>query len=114
MEHIDPKKLAVAPLEPEAAAKAAGLRYVDDSAPGFSRKKVGTGFGFRDTDGKIIRDPEVIKRIRSIGIPPAYTDVWICPHPRGHIQATAIRRNTRTCSNSPARCQKSARASVPT
>jgi DNA topoisomerase-1 len=88
MEHIDPKKLAAAPLEPEAAAKAAGLHYVDDSSPGFSRKKVGTGFGFRDTDGKIIRDPEVIKRIRSIGIPPAYTDVWICPDPRGHIQAT--------------------------
>jgi DNA topoisomerase-1 len=88
MEHIDPKKLAAAPLEPEAAAKAAGLHYVDDSAPGFTRKKVGTGFGYRDTDGKVIRDPEVIERIRSIGIPPAYTDVWICPDPRGHIQAT--------------------------
>jgi DNA topoisomerase-1 len=88
MEHIDPKKLAAAPLEPEAAAKVAGLHYVDDSAPGFTRKKVGTGFGYRDTDGKVIRDPEVIERIRSIGIPPAYTDVWICPDPRGHIQAT--------------------------
>jgi DNA topoisomerase I len=88
MEHIDPKKLAAAPLEPEQAAKAAGLRYVDDSLPGLSRKKVGTGFGYRDIDGKVIRDPEVIKRIRSIGIPPAYTDVWICPDPRGHIQAT--------------------------
>jgi DNA topoisomerase-1 len=88
MEHIDPTKLAAAPLEPEAAAKAAGLHYVDDSVPGFTRKKVGTGFGYRDQDGKIIRDPEVIKRIRSIGIPPAYTDVWICPDPRGHIQAT--------------------------
>ena len=71
MEHIDPKKLAAAPLEPEEAAKAAGLRYVDDSAPGFTRKKVGTGFGYRDSDGKVIRDPAVIKRIRSLGIPPA-------------------------------------------
>src|SRR5437588_2266618 len=88
MEHIDPKKLAPVPLEPEAAAKAAGLRYVDDSAPGFTRKKVGTGFGYRDTGGKVVRDPEPIKRVRSIGIPPAYTDVWICPDPRGHIQAT--------------------------
>jgi DNA topoisomerase-1 len=88
MEHIDPTKLGGAPLDPEAAAKAAGLHYVDDSAPGFTRKKVGTGFGYRDTDGKIVRDPEIIKRIRSIGIPPAYTDVWICPDPRGHIQAT--------------------------
>src|SRR3954454_18167906 len=88
MEHIDPKKLTAAPVEPEAAAKAAGLHYVDDSAPGFSRKKVGSGFGYRDQQGKIIRDAEVIKRIRSIGIPPAYTDVWICPDPRGHIQAT--------------------------
>jgi DNA topoisomerase-1 len=88
MEYIDPAKLAAAPLEPEEAAKAAGLRYVDDSAPGFTRKKVGTGFGYRDADGKIIRDLDVIKRIRSIGIPPAYTDVWICPDPRGHIQAT--------------------------
>ncbi|MBV9065436.1 MAG: DNA topoisomerase IB, partial [Methylobacteriaceae bacterium] len=59
MEHIDPKKLAAAPLEPEQAAKAAGLRYVDDSLPGFSRKKVGTGFGYRDIGGKVIRDPEV-------------------------------------------------------
>jgi DNA topoisomerase-1 len=88
MEHIDPTKFAAAPLEPEAAAKAAGLRYVDDSLLGFSRKKVGTGFGYRDTDGRVIRDPKVIRRLRSIGIPPAYTDVWICPDPRGHIQAT--------------------------
>src|SRR3954454_3118989 len=88
MEHIDPTKFAAAPLEPEAAAKAAGLRYVDDSLPGFSRKKVGTGFGYRDTDGRVIRDPKVIRRPPSIGLPPAYEDVWICPDPRGHIQAT--------------------------
>ncbi|HEU0147794.1 MAG TPA: DNA topoisomerase IB [Bradyrhizobium sp.] len=85
---MDPTKLGGAPLEPEAAARAAGLHYIDDAAPGFTRKKIGTGFGYRDQDGKIIRDPDVIKRIRSIGIPPAYTDVWICPDPRGHIQAT--------------------------
>jgi DNA topoisomerase-1 len=89
MEHIDPKKVVGgAPVEPEAAAKAAGLHYVDDETPGITRIKAGTGFGYRDANGKTIRDPELLKRVRSLAIPPAYTDVWICPDPRGHIQAT--------------------------
>jgi DNA topoisomerase-1 len=88
MERIDPKTVGGAPLEPEAAAKAAGLHYVDDETPGITRVKAGTGFGYRDPKGKTIRDPELLKRLRSLAIPPAYTNVWICPDPRGHIQAT--------------------------
>ncbi|GLS45446.1 DNA topoisomerase IB [Methylobacterium brachythecii] len=75
-------------VDPREAAREAGLRYVDDSRPGWTRKRSGTGFSFRDTDGKAIRDKAVIARIKKLAIPPAYTDVWICPHANGHIQAT--------------------------
>ena len=70
------------------AAREAGLRYATDEAPGFSRRRRGKGFSYLDRDGNVIRDPEVIARIRSIVIPPAWTDVWICPWPNGHLQAT--------------------------
>lgn len=70
------------------AAEAAGLRYVGDEEPGFTRKKSGRGFAYYDTQGKLIRDEKVLKRIRSLAVPPAYTDVWICRDQRGHIQAT--------------------------
>jgi DNA topoisomerase-1 len=56
--------------------------------PGIRRKKAGTGFSYVGTDGKTIRDAKELARIRSLAIPPAYTDVWICPTPNGHIQAT--------------------------
>jgi DNA topoisomerase I len=56
--------------------------------PGIARKRSGTGFSYTGTDGKRITDHKVIARIRALAIPPAYTDVWICPHPNGHIQAT--------------------------
>ena len=69
-------------------ARQAGLRYATDQAPGFTRRRSGRGFSYRDKEGKTIRDPEVIARIRSIVIPPAWTDVWICPWPNGHLQAT--------------------------
>ena len=75
------------PEGPE-TAKAAGLRYVSDEGPGIRRKRAGKSFSYRGLDGKPIRDPEVLTRIRSLGIPPAWTDVWICPHANGHIQAT--------------------------
>lgn len=75
-------------VDPREAAREAGLRYVDDSKPGWTRKRSGTGFSFRDTDGTAIRDKAVIARIKKLAIPPAYTDVWICPHANGHIQAT--------------------------
>jgi len=71
----------------EAAAEA-GLRYVTDDKPGISRRGQGKGFSYRDAEGRPLRDPETLQRIRSLAIPPAWTKVWICPNPRGHIQAT--------------------------
>jgi DNA topoisomerase-1 len=64
------------------------LRYTSDSQPGFSRALRGRHFVFRDTRGRLIRDARVIQRIRKLAIPPAYQDVWICPDPNGHLQAT--------------------------
>ena len=74
--------------DPIESAQAAGLRYVSDTQPGIRRKKSGKGFSYVGTDGKPIRDEKELARIRSLAIPPAYTDVWICPSPNGHIQAT--------------------------
>ncbi len=76
------------PDDPKAAARAAGLRYTPDDGPGITRRRAGTGWSYRDQDGVIIRDPEQLERIRGIVIPPAWTDVWINPNARGHIQAT--------------------------
>jgi DNA topoisomerase-1 len=74
--------------DPVESAQAAGLRYVSDTMPGIRRKKAGKGFTYVASDGKPIRDPKELARIRSLAIPPAYTDVWICPTPNGHLQAT--------------------------
>jgi DNA topoisomerase I len=74
--------------DPIDSAEAAGLRYVSDTQPGIRRKKSGKGFTYVGTDGKTIHDSKELARIRSLAIPPAYTDVWICPNPNGHIQAT--------------------------
>jgi DNA topoisomerase-1 len=70
------------------AAKTAGLRYVSDETPGLTRRKTGGGFAYFRPDGKRVRNREVVARINSLAIPPAYTQVWICPDPEGHIQAT--------------------------
>jgi DNA topoisomerase I len=67
-----------------------GLRYVSDAMPGYRRKRAGTSFSYYDKDGKRITDKAIIRRIKSIGIPPAYESVWICPSPNGHIQATGL------------------------
>jgi DNA topoisomerase-1 len=75
-------------VDPVVSAREAGLRYVDDSGPGIRRKRAGRGFSYLDPDGKPIHDPDLLNRIKSLAIPPAWTDVWICPSPRGHIQAT--------------------------
>jgi DNA topoisomerase I len=69
-------------------AQAAGLRYVSDSVPGIRRLRSGKGFRYVGPDGRDIRDPSVLNRIRALAIPPAYNDVWICPSANGHIQAT--------------------------
>ncbi len=71
------------------SAKAAGLRYVSDSMPGIRRKRSGTGFSYYDVDGSLIRDRVALKRFRALVIPPAWTQVWICPFEDGHIQVTA-------------------------
>ena len=71
------------------AAKSAGLRYVSDRMPGIRRKKVGKAFTYITCDGTILRDSEALARIKSLAIPPAWRNVWICPIPNGHIQATA-------------------------
>jgi DNA topoisomerase I len=83
------KPLAKAlPQDPVASAKAARCRYVDDSGPGIRRVKSGKGFKYVAPNGKTIRDPEVLARIKSLVIPPAWTQVWICPEADGHIQVT--------------------------
>src|SRR3954451_5557443 len=70
------------------AAEEAGLRYVNDERPGYSRRAKGKNFEYLDTEGKPIRDEQRLLRIKRLAIPPAWTDVWICPSPNGHIQAT--------------------------
>src|SRR6201996_208489 len=67
-----------------------GLRYVSDTSPGYRRKRTGTSFSYYDKDGARITNKAIIRRIKSIGIPPAYESVWICPSPNGHIQATGL------------------------
>ena len=70
------------------SATAAGLQYMIDSAPGFGRKGAGKGFYYLDKKGQRITDADTIARIKRIVIPPAWTEVWICPRPDGHTQAT--------------------------
>ncbi len=81
-----------APLElltnPTESARAAGLRYVYDNRPGISRMRHGKSFRYVDPEGRPVRDKETLARIKSLVIPPAWVDVWICTHPNGHLQAT--------------------------
>ena len=74
--------------DPVAAAKAARLRHVSDDRPGITRHQARHGFDYRDIHGELISDVDTLSRIKSLAIPPAWTDVWICPWPNGHIQAT--------------------------
>ncbi|MCA1658754.1 MAG: DNA topoisomerase IB, partial [Verrucomicrobiaceae bacterium] len=80
-------KIDVAP-DPVEVAEEAGLRYVSDDQPGFTRKRKGDDFEYFDTEGKRIRDETRLLRIGRLAIPPAYEDVWICPSANCHIQAT--------------------------
>ncbi len=75
-------------MEAPESAKAAGLRYVTDDRPGIKRVKRRSGFAYIGLDGKPLADEMELARIRKRAIPPAYADVWICPDPRGHLQAT--------------------------
>ncbi|MDR6740362.1 DNA topoisomerase-1 [Herbaspirillum sp. 1173] len=69
-------------------ARANQLRYVNDSMPGIRRSRRGKGFAYHDAHGELIRDDDVVARLKSLAIPPAWEDVWISPHANGHIQAT--------------------------
>ncbi|WP_213803974.1 DNA topoisomerase IB [Granulicella sp. dw_53] len=73
--------------DPAESAKAAGLRYVSDTKPGIQRHRHGKSFRYTAPDNKPLRDSETLARIRSLVIPPAWNDVWICPYPNGHLQA---------------------------
>ena len=66
----------------------ARTRRVDTSTPASAGSDAGLGFSYHEEDGEPITDSATLERIRSLAIPPAWKDVWICPHPRGHIQAT--------------------------
>jgi len=70
------------------SAKAGRLRYVTDNMPGIRRRKRGKGFVYITADGKIVRDADELQRFKSLAIPPAWRDVWICPLGHGHLQAT--------------------------
>src|SRR5688500_3008549 len=74
--------------EPAHSAAAAGLRHVSDAKPGISRRRSGRGFTYAGPDGRTVRDRATLARIRALAIPPAWTDVWIAPDPKGHVQAT--------------------------
>lgn len=74
----------------EMAARSAGLRYVAAGEPGIRRERDGKGFRYLDAQGRVIRDTDVLERIRKLAIPPAYENVWICRNERGHLQATGI------------------------
>jgi DNA topoisomerase-1 len=78
----------VANADPLAAARAAGLRYVNDDKPGIRRERSGDGFRYLDARGATVDDEASLKRIKSLAIPPAWTEVWICPQANGHLQAT--------------------------
>jgi DNA topoisomerase I len=82
------KKATSVITDPAESAKAAGLRYVSDAQPGIHRKRQGMGFRYVDADGKPVRDKDHLARIKSLVIPPAWQDVWICTNPKGHLQVT--------------------------
>ena len=73
---------------PIESARVVGLRYVTDRMPGIHREHSGRGFRYRYPTGKLVSEADVLERIRSLAIPPAWKEVWICPDPSGHLQAT--------------------------
>ncbi len=74
--------------DPVESSKQAGLRYITDTSPGIARKRWGKSFRYFNPDGRPLKDPATLARIKSLAIPPAWTAVWICPSPNGHLQAT--------------------------
>src|ERR1051326_3408836 len=88
MEQSQQDIAALATAEPQQAAAAVGLRYVSDARPGIRRRRAGKSFSYLTPEGARLTDPTALKRIRSLAVPPAWTDVWICPFADGHLQAT--------------------------
>jgi DNA topoisomerase-1 len=86
--HVRRRRRPAAFMEPPDAARAVNLQYVSDILPGIRRRRAGSGFSYTGPDGLPVRDRPTLKRIRALAIPPAWTDVWICPVPDGHLQAT--------------------------
>lgn len=74
--------------DPVASARSAGLQHVCDDRPGIRRHTGPLGFTYVGATGRRIRDKALLRRIASLAVPPAWTEVWICPDPRGHVQAT--------------------------
>ncbi|HEY1747160.1 MAG TPA: DNA topoisomerase IB [Xanthobacteraceae bacterium] len=85
---LDTTACAQAIVDPRDAAESAGLRYVSDGRPGIRRRRSGKGFAYTRADGSKLSEPDVLKRIKALAIPPAWTDVWISPFADGHLQAT--------------------------
>ncbi len=83
-----PKPAGDGGIDPRVSARAARLRYVSDEDPGIRRRRSGSGFRYVGPDGSPITGREERSRLDGLRIPPAWTDVWICPHPDGHLQAT--------------------------
>jgi len=83
-----PQVKAADPTAFTESARAVGLRYSSDDRPGIRRRRAGKHFSYVGTDGKAVRDERTLARIKALGIPPAYNDVWISTDPRGHLQAT--------------------------
>lgn len=79
---------AATKTDPLESAREAGLRYTNDDKPGITRQRAEGGFAYFSPHGEAITDEKTLERIRKLGIPPAYEDVWICPQPNGHLQAT--------------------------
>jgi DNA topoisomerase-1 len=81
----DPQAVAA---DPVLSARLAGLRHVADAKPGIRRRRRGKGFSYLDPAGQPLRDPRERRRIEGLAVPPAWTEVWICPLANGHLQAT--------------------------
>jgi DNA topoisomerase-1 len=85
---LDSVERAQTVADPQDATGSAGLRYVSDARPGIRRRRSGKGFSYTRLDGSRLSETDVLRRIKALAIPPAWTDVWICPFTEGHIQAT--------------------------
>jgi DNA topoisomerase-1 len=84
----DPAPAPPVTIDPQESAEEAGLVYVSDQTPGIRRRRAGKGFSYIGPDGKRITDEKQLGWFKRLAIPPAWTDVWICPNRRGHLQAT--------------------------